>query len=285
MDTQNLITPDREAELRQKPPHYCVHEVFPVLDSLRVELAELRGALAEAEAGLEFAVANLAQADHDWPDSSPRKALAIVSKALARTRPAKPRGTALPCVQNDFVDVNKMACQPELTEEPIWIVNDLGELGVEVGGRCYFLYKGESLEYNDPVHDDGSPMLYRIVGKREFGEVQHPLSWINAGRSEARYTVELAFHPGLSFGTPEDGMWKPLPSLGTTNSLPVSTELVVPGDERDQWEAFLPSPENPVRDGDRWRPASRPEMPLEPCDYAVGRTESAGDVLYYRRSQ
>ena len=100
--------------------------------------------------------------------------------------------------------------------EPQWIVNDLGELGVEVNGRCFFLYKGDNIEYtcedNADCHPDGSPMLYRIVGKREFGETQWPKSWIEAGRRKDRYEVELTYYPGLSDGKPEDGAWKPLPS-------------------------------------------------------------------------
>jgi hypothetical protein len=35
------FTPHREAELRNKPAHYCVHEVFPVLDQLRAERATI----------------------------------------------------------------------------------------------------------------------------------------------------------------------------------------------------------------------------------------------------
>lgn len=101
-----------------------------------------------------------------------------------------------------------------------WIVNDLGELGVEIDGRCFFLYKGESLEYarygktKDGVclHGDDTPMLYRMVGKREFGETQWPQKWVIAGRCEDRYTEKLVFHEGLSFGKPEDGDWKPLPA-------------------------------------------------------------------------
>lgn len=100
----------------------------------------------------------------------------------------------------------------ETTGEPQWIVNDLGELGVLVDGHAYFLYKGGNIEYETGQHDDGTPMLYRIVGKREFGEVCYPLKWLRAGRSEARYTENLVYTPGLSFGKPEDGDWRPLPS-------------------------------------------------------------------------
>jgi hypothetical protein len=102
--------------------------------------------------------------------------------------------------------------------EPVWIVNDLGELGVKVGARYFFLYKGENIEYGADakdgvaLHDDGTPMHYRIVGKREFGETCLPISWVANNRSEDRYTVNLTYHPGLSFGKPEDGDWCPLPA-------------------------------------------------------------------------
>lgn len=97
--------------------------------------------------------------------------------------------------------------------KPEWIVNDLGELGVMVNGRAFFLYKGESIEYDDPHEDTGEPMLYRPVGKREFGEVQYPQSWILAGKIQGRYTVDLTYTPGLSDGEPDDPKWKwkPLP--------------------------------------------------------------------------
>ncbi len=51
-----------------------------------------------------------------------------------------------------------------------WVVNDLGEIGVRIRGTSYFLYKGESLVYHEP-HEDGRPMMQRLVRKREFGEV------------------------------------------------------------------------------------------------------------------
>lgn len=102
--------------------------------------------------------------------------------------------------------------------EPEWIVNDLGELGVKLGDRFFFLYKGDNLEYGLTtdgefvLHDDGTPMLYRIVGKREFGEVCYPASVYKTGHIPHRYTVGLVYRPGLSFGKPEDAAWKPLPA-------------------------------------------------------------------------
>lgn len=110
-----------------------------------------------------------------------------------------------------------------LAGEPEWIVNDLGELGVKVGNRFFFLYKGSNIEYGVAgigescegvaLHDDGTPMMYRMVGKREFGETQWPLKWIVAGQQPpGRYTDELLYTPGLSDGKKEDGAWKPLPA-------------------------------------------------------------------------
>jgi hypothetical protein len=96
--------------------------------------------------------------------------------------------------------------------EPQWIVNDLGELGVMISGRAFFLYKGRNIEYGTGLHDDGSPMLYRIVGKREFGEVCIPPDWPKGFEKTRRYTRVLVYTPGLSDGEPEDGDWRPLPS-------------------------------------------------------------------------
>lgn len=93
-----------------------------------------------------------------------------------------------------------------------WVVNDNGELGVEINGQHFFCYKGESLEYEDATHDDGSPIMVRQIGKREFGETVWPVSWMESGGCEDRYAVEVEYHEGLSDGEPDDPrwQWKPL---------------------------------------------------------------------------
>jgi len=107
--------------------------------------------------------------------------------------------------------------------EPQWIVNDLGELGVKVDARFFFLYKGRSLEYGDDdesveygsaLHDDGTPMMYRMVGKREFGETCLPEIYWKKGynRGDGKYTEPLVYTEGLSDGKPEDGDWRTLPT-------------------------------------------------------------------------
>lgn len=58
-----------------------------------------------------------------------------------------------------------------------WIVNDSAELGVLIDGVPYFCYKGHSLIYETAVHDDGSPMWYRPIWRREFGECIRPINY------------------------------------------------------------------------------------------------------------
>jgi hypothetical protein len=69
---------------------------------------------------------------------------------------------------------------------PKWIVNNKGELGVEVGGRLFFLYKGESLEYKP---DEDVEIFYRPVGKREFGETCKPDAYWVDGREVENYML------------------------------------------------------------------------------------------------
>ena len=113
---------------------------------------------------------------------------------------------------------------------PVWIVNDLGELGVKIDDRFFFLYKGGNIEYGDDegvgsvaLHDDGTSMMYRVVGKREFGETCQPLGLFTLGLFRKRwpdlYQESLVYITGLSDGKQEDGEWKPLPSKKKEKSI------------------------------------------------------------------
>jgi len=97
-----------------------------------------------------------------------------------------------------------------MSKEPMWIVNSLGELGVKVNGRCFFLYKGDNIEYSPDEDETEPPILYRRVGKREFGETQCPARWIDRRRGEDVYLDELT--PGLGqTSLSEESHWRPLP--------------------------------------------------------------------------
>lgn len=52
-----------------------------------------------------------------------------------------------------------------------WIVNDLAELGVRIGGRCYFLYKGRSMEYPDGEYEEGIPVMEMAEATEMASEV------------------------------------------------------------------------------------------------------------------
>lgn len=92
---------------------------------------------------------------------------------------------------------------------PQWIVNNLGELGVYVNDRYFFLYKGENIEYNKDANDECKPIMYRPVGKREFGETCRPPQW----NGDLPYDIELHYDPPLSYGKPEDYAWRELPLI------------------------------------------------------------------------
>lgn len=97
-------------------------------------------------------------------------------------------------INDELLDANRRIEELEaevlklmVESEPQWVVNSLGELGVKVQSRYYFLYKGKSIEYeHDSVPYYSMPMRVRPVGKREFGEVC-PVGWDNSGYSD-RYT-------------------------------------------------------------------------------------------------
>jgi len=59
---------------------------------------------------------------------------------------------------------------------------------VKIGDQFFWLYKGYSLVYGakpedraagHAVHDEGGPMHWRPVFKREFGECAHPINYEN----------------------------------------------------------------------------------------------------------
>lgn len=92
------------------------------------------------------------------------KNLALHEPVVREGGPAPSNATAEPAA----------ALTPEQVE---WVVNDNAELGVKIGDQFFWLYKGYSLVYRDGMHDDGSPMHWRPVFKREFGECCHPINY------------------------------------------------------------------------------------------------------------
>jgi hypothetical protein len=93
---------------------------------------------------------------------------------------------------------------PDIIDDDVqWVVNDIGELGVKIGDRFFWLYKGYSLVYTKGKHDDGTPMKWRPVGKREFGEVCHPVDYYDKRHNEqGRYSEQFA-----------DVSWQDLPAM------------------------------------------------------------------------
>lgn len=103
---------------------------------------------------------------------------------------------------------DREAPAPEGGAVPEWVVNDIAELGVKIGNRFFWLYKGESLVYGADAedvkdgivqHDEGGDMHWRPVFKREFGECAHPLNRADPTRIG---TVSLD----------DSDEWKPLPA-------------------------------------------------------------------------
>ncbi len=102
-----------------------------------------------------------------------------------------------------------------------WVVNDLGELGVCVDGRYFFLYKDRSIVYGAyedsskdgvAIHGDGSPMRVRLLNNSEFGETCWPRVWLDAGRRTERYTVPPLLRVDSTIEHIEASQWRPLPA-------------------------------------------------------------------------
>lgn len=78
-----------------------------------------------------------------------------------------------------------------------WVTNDNAELGVKIGNQFFFLYKGQSIVYESGAHDNGEPMQWRHVFKREFGECCNPINYSDPTKGG---TVSLS----------DSDEWKPL---------------------------------------------------------------------------
>ncbi|MDN8081215.1 hypothetical protein QZN30_17770 [Burkholderia multivorans] len=120
------------------------------------------------------------------------------------------------------------AAPATLTAEQVeWIVNDNAELGVKIGNQFFFLYKGHSLAYEETTLDDGSPMHWRPVFKREFGECANPINYKDLSKIG---TVSLS----------DSDQWKQLPQVsapleGTGNGADVhATALRIVHEESER---------------------------------------------------
>ncbi len=109
--------------------------------------------------------------------------------------------------------------RPMKPEQVVWVVNDIAELGVKIGNEFFWFYKGASIVadgYDDVpagCHEDGTPIMWRRVGKVEFGEVIHPLKFLRGERLPDRYTMELEPSGMPGNESLEDiDRWQPLPT-------------------------------------------------------------------------
>lgn len=102
-----------------------------------------------------------------------RRLFGPVPQIESRVMPAI---NALQSVDDD--DVESSGLTRRLKADDVeWVVNDNAELGVKIGNQFFWLYKGHSLVYSDATHEDGRPMHWRYVFKREFGECAHPINY------------------------------------------------------------------------------------------------------------
>lgn len=192
------------------PEFTAANDLITTDEMVRSALERARVVLAVTDAMAEAALATLT------PYASTRLSLesmrAAIDAALAARYPFAAATTEDSSAVAPLYTAPVSAPADARVAEPEWVVNDLGELGVKVGSRFYFCYKGRSLEYRDGQHDDGTSIMWRPVGKREFGETIQPLSWIRSGRIADRYSVEVRYAPGLSEGSPDDRkyQWRPL---------------------------------------------------------------------------
>jgi hypothetical protein len=124
-------------------------------------------------------------------DSAPTSVVGVAHEGECGSNPPD----ALPAVPAHITARTKEDAESEVQ----WIVNDNAELGVIVNGAAHFLYKGESLIYEEGTHDDGTPLLYRPVFKREFGECCCPAECYEIGIIPRRYTKGEGWKPVGAF--------------------------------------------------------------------------------------
>lgn len=108
------------------------------------------------------------------------KILSAYEKAINELNDAPARVDRAVCAAFKEYDAKIAALEAQVKTlervEPEWVVNNLAELGVKIGERFFFLYKGENIVYSGK-NEDGSSMTWRTVGKREFGECCHPINY------------------------------------------------------------------------------------------------------------
>lgn len=112
-----------------------------------------------------------------------------------------------------------------ITDDDVeWVVNDIAELGVKIGNRFFFLYKAHSIEYTDDGGtDEHHPREWRLVGKREFGEVCKSPHYADILDTWAQATLQKkteADRPTFK-GTDiyDASAWRPLPQPKRRNHL------------------------------------------------------------------
>lgn len=155
-----------------------------------------------------------------YPNPSRRvvdEAMAVRAISARNEHLRKFPGEAVPAMIS-ALQAAALPAVPELlsADDVQWIVNDNSELGVMIRGQCFFLYKGDSLVYEDAKHDDGSPMFIRTVGKREFGECCHPIGDdISACGYQHRWGE-------VSLG--DSDRWQPMPAATPAHDQPEGSD-------------------------------------------------------------